>query len=148
MNQQRKGNAMKTCIAIASLLWAGVVSAQGIPVTANDYTSAELAAMLADMQKFHDEMSELAAVQRDLEALPEGSPVPPALEQRRRNAAQPLQLRTYFHDESDRRLIKYLSEELRKQPHHPWADDWRTKVADAQKRLLRDPLDSKDPLNR
>lgn len=135
-------------IAIASLLSAGVVSAQGIPVTANGYTSAELAAIAADAQKYRDETAELAAVQRDIEALPQGAQVPATLEQRRRDVALKLQLRTYFSDESDRRLIKFLSDKLRTEPNHPWADDWRTKVADAQKRLLREPLDTKNPLSR
>ena len=136
---------MKTCIAISSLLWAGLVSAQGIPGL---YTGAELAAILADTQEYMREMDELSAVKREIEALPQGTPVPSALEQRRRNVAQQLQLRTYFSDEADRRLIKHLSGSLREQPNHPWAEDWKQKVADAQKRLLRDPLDSKDPLSR
>lgn len=135
---------MKASVALASILWAAVVSAQGIPVT---YTSAELASTVADTREYLEEMGELAAVQREIEALPQGAQVPPMLEHRRRNVTQKMQLRMYVSDESDRRLIKYLSDRLRKEPSHAWADDWRTMVADAQKRLLREPLDTKNPLS-
>jgi hypothetical protein len=138
---------MKTCIAISSMLWAGIVAAQGIPVTADAYSIAEMAAILADMDEYQWEKAELSAVSREIDALPQGAPVPQGLEQRRRNVTHKLQLRSYHSDEADRRLIKDLSEMVLQQPGHPWADDWKKKVADAQKRLLRDPMDSKAPLS-
>ena len=138
------------------MLLVGSVSAQGIPVTANDYTPQEMRNYAADAMRLASERAELAEVQRIIKELPKvvggesgvlSVAMPPDLSNRLRTVVRKLQARAFLADEYHRRMIRYLSEELKKEPDHPWAEDWRMKIADAQKSLLRAPLDYYDVLN-
>lgn len=138
---------MKVVFGMLVFVCMGSANAQGIPVTANDYTSEERQAQIVDSNELARERSELKSINAAIAVLPANTQASPDLALRRRSVIHKLELREYHFDEADRRLIKHLTAELKKTPDHPWAADWKTKIADAQKHLLREPSDLWNPGN-